>query len=85
MSVINETAVADQSDPAIGAVLIDYSAGNQVVVGAPRFLYITTAGNLHITTARGETLVMPVVTGVCPIKVVTIFQASSSAAGVIWY
>lgn len=81
----NETSVANQSDPAIGAVLINYSGGDQTVVGPMRALYITTAGNLNITTARGETLVHPVVVGPCPLKVVKIFQASSTAAGVIWY
>lgn len=80
-----ETGVAVESDPAIGAVLINYAGGDQTVAGHARGLYITTAGNLNITTARGETLVHPFVVGLAPIKVVAILQASSTAAGVIWY
>lgn len=81
-----ETMIANQSDPAIGAVLIDYSGGNQTVSGHARGLYITTAGNLKIDTARGDIgIVHPFITGLAPIKVTKIYQTSSTAAGVIWY
>jgi hypothetical protein len=81
-----ETMVASQSDPAIGAVLIDYSGGNQTVSGHMRALYITTAGDLKVDTARGDIAVIhPFVVGPAPLKVTKIYQADSTAAGVIWY
>lgn len=80
------TQVAQQNDPAIGAVVIDYSGGNQDIAGKARALYITTAGILVVDTARGDVAVQhPVVVGIAPLSVTRIYQAGSTAAGAVWF
>lgn len=82
----NSTQVARQSDPANGATLIDYSGGNQTVSGNARGIYITTAGNLKVDTARGDTVTLTnLVTGLLPLRVTLIYQTGSTAAGFLLF
>ncbi len=77
---------AKEDDPAIGAVVISYGGGDQTITGHARFLYITTAGNLKVDTARGDVgITLAFVTGLAPIKVTKIYQTGSTAAGSIWF
>lgn len=66
--------------------LIDYSGGNQSPATVSRGILISTAGNLKIDTAGGESgVIVPFTAGWHPVQVTKIYQASSTAAGSVWW
>lgn len=73
------------SDPATGAVAIDYSGGNQTLAVEARGIYISTAGHLNVTMRDGQTVLFSNLAAgqVYPFGVTAILQASSTAAGVV--
>lgn len=73
------------SDPPCGLVAIDYSGGNQDLSGyAVRGVQISTAGNLNVVMVDGSSGVVYVTQGLNSMRIKTILQASSTAAGVVW-
>lgn len=74
---------AQQNDPAIGAIAIDYSGGNQDIAVPARGVYIGTAGNLKVDMANGTTVTFANLAAgqVYPFAVVKIYQTGSTAAG----
>jgi hypothetical protein len=72
------------SDPPVGLVAIDYSGGNQTFTVAVRGVQISTAGTLNVIMVDGTTGVVTVQLGTTPMRIRTILQASSTAAGVVW-
>lgn len=79
-------AVARRSDPAQGAVAIDYGSGNQTLATESRGVYIGTAGHLKVDMADGTTAVTfsNLAAGtVYPFAITKIYQSGSTAAGVV--
>jgi len=85
MSGIQRRTVQERSDPAIGAIVIDYSGGDQDVNAAARGLYISGAGDLAVEMLSGDAVTFTgLLAGVVyPIAVRKIVQAGSSADGLI--
>lgn len=81
-----QTSFVEHSDPAIGAVAIDYSSADQLIVGSNRWLHISTAGTLKVDMARGDTVSLVLAVGVYKYRITKIYQSgSSSAAGFVMY
>ncbi len=81
-----QTGIVATSDPAIGAVAINYASGDQDIVGSNRWLHISTAGTLRVTMARGETVDLVLAVGVYKYRITKIFQTgSTTAAGFVMY
>jgi hypothetical protein len=80
-------APGDRKDPAIGAIAISYGGGDQIVTVAARAIYVSTAGNLAVDMVNGDTVTFTglLVGMVYPIAVSKIYQAGSTAAGLILY
>jgi hypothetical protein len=75
-----------QSDPPVGAVAINYAAGDQVLTVPARGVYVATTGDLKVDMADGTTVTwasLPV--GRHPMYVTKIYQTGSTAAGLVWY
>ncbi len=74
-----------RTDPAIGAVHIDYAAADQDIDAAARGLYITVAGTLVVTLLDGSTATLSALLAgfVYPIGVRQITKAGSTAAGYV--
>ena len=90
MSTRNESkrfrgADARRSDPADGALAIDYSGGNQTLTTQSRGIYIGTAGNLKVDMGDGTTVTFSnLVAGtIYPLAVKKIYQTGSTAAGLV--
>lgn len=77
--------VQERSDPAIGAIAIDYAAGDQDITVPSRGLYISSAGDLVVLMANGDAVTLTgLLAGVVyPIAVRKIIQAASTAAGLV--
>jgi hypothetical protein len=79
-------AVGRRSDPAQGAVAISYGGGNQTLATESRGVYIGTAGHLVVDMADGTTSVTfsNLAAGtIYPLAITKIYQAGSTAAGVV--
>lgn len=78
-------AVQERSDPAIGALAINYGAGDQDINVPSRGLYISGAGDLVVHMANGDVVTFTgLLAGtVYPIAVKKIVQAASTAAGLV--
>jgi hypothetical protein len=83
--VFPNRAVQERSDPAIGAIAISYGGGDQDINVPSRGLYISTAGNLVVLMANGDSVTLTgLLAGVVyPIAIKKITQAGSTAAGLI--
>lgn len=71
-------------DPYTGAVIIDYSGGDQTLSVYARGVFISTAGNLKVDMLDGQTvtfLSLPV--GIHRICFRKIYQTGSAAAGLV--
>lgn len=81
------TGVVQDNDPAIGAVAIDYSGGDQPLSGAPRGLHIDSAGALKVDMADGTTVTFASLLegAFYPYAVTKIYQTGSDAAGFVLY
>lgn len=80
------SSVARRSDPAQGAVAIDYSGGDQVLATESRGIYIDTAGNLKVDMADGTTVTFENLAAgtIYPIAITKIYQTgSTTAAGLV--
>jgi hypothetical protein len=73
------------SDPATGAVAIDYSGGDQVLAEYSRGIYISTAGDLAVVMANGDAVIFEDLAAgqVYPFSVKQITATGSAAAGVV--
>ncbi len=85
MSGISRRIVQERSDPAIGAIAINYSGGDQAIVVPARGLYISGAGNLVVEMLSGDAVTLTgLLAGVVyPFALRKIIQASSTASGLI--
>lgn len=83
MSELFPARAVQRTDPAIGATLINYGAGDQEPEVPSRGLYITVAGTLVVTLLDGSTATLSALLAgfVYPIGVRKITQAGSTAAG----
>ncbi len=74
-----------RSDPAVGAVTINYAATDQTFTKPTRGLYISGAGALVVIMSNGDSVTFTgLLAGVLyPIAVKTIVKAGSSAAGLV--
>lgn len=81
-----QTGVVDSSDPAIGAVAINYGS-DQTVAGRNRWILLSTAGTLKVDMPDGTTGVSLILAaGMWKISVTKIYQSgSSSAVGFLLY
>ena len=78
----------EASDPAVGAILIDYSVGNQVlglgVTQTARGIHCNTAGNLAVVMQDGSVATFALTAGVTyPYAIRQVTQTGSTAAGVV--
>jgi len=81
-----QTGIVESSDPAIGAVVIDYGAADQIIAGSNRWLHISTAGTLKVDMANGTTVSLVLAVGVYKYRITKIYQSgSSTAAGHVMY
>lgn len=78
-------AVVHDSDPAIGAIAIDYASGDQEITVAARGVYIATAGALKVDMANGSTVTFSSMAAgtIYPIAITKIYQTGSTAAGLV--
>jgi hypothetical protein len=78
-------SVARRSDPATGAVAIDYSGGNQTLSTEARGVYVGTAGHLKVDMADGTTVTFSNLAAgnIYPIAITKIYQTGSTAAGLV--
>lgn len=78
-------AAAKRSDPAQGAVAIDYSGGNQTLTTESRGVYIGTAGHLKVDMADGTTVTFSNLAAgtIYPLAFKKIYQTGSTAAGLV--
>lgn len=72
-----------QSDPALGAVVINYGSGDQDITVPVRGIYIGTAGNLKVDMSDGTTVTFASLAAgqVYPFSITKIYQTGSTAAG----
>lgn len=80
------TAVVQENDPAIGAVAIDYSGGNQDLSGyRVRGFHVDTAGALKVDMANGTTVTFATLNAgqFYPYAITKIYQTGSAAAGFV--
>ncbi len=77
--------VQERSDPAIGAIVINYAGGDQQINVPARGLYISGAGALVVEMVNGDAVTFTgLLAGVVyPIAVRKIIQAGSAAGGLI--
>lgn len=82
MAVVSLRTPREQSDPAVGAVAIDYSGGDQEFNVPVRALYIDTAGNLKVDMANGTTVTFENLAAgtIYPIAITKIYQTGSTTA-----
>lgn len=74
------------SDPATGAVAINYAGGNQTLATCSRGVYIGTAGHLKVDMVDGQTEITfsNLAAGqIYPFAITKIYQVGSTAAGVV--
>lgn len=76
----NTTGVLYPSDPAIGSTVINYSGGDQVLLGKVRGIHISTAGTLKVDWADGSTDTLVFAVGTYPYCIVKIYQTGSTTA-----
>jgi len=83
MSELYPARAVQRTDPAIGAVAINYGAGDQTPEVPARGFYVTVAGTLVVTLLDGSTAVLSALLAgfVYPIGIRKITQAGSTAAG----
>lgn len=78
---------AELVDPPGGAVVIDYSGGDQIITVPARAVFIEAATtNLKVDMLDGTTVTwtnLPV--GITVMRITKIYQTGSSAAGLILY
>lgn len=82
----NRTAVVQENDPAIGALAINYSGGNQDLSGyRVRGFHVDTAGALKVDMANGSTVTFATLTAGAfyPYAITKIYQVGSAAVGFI--
>lgn len=80
------TAVVQENDPAIGAVEIDYSGGNQDLSGyRVRGFHVDVAGALKVDFANGTTVTFVTLTAGAfyPYAITKIYQTGSVAEGFV--
>lgn len=87
MAALNTRMTGSQAgnDPAVGAIAIDYSGGNQVLDPSGRAVYIATAGNLNVVMQDGSTVLFSnLVAGqIYAIAIKQVTQTNSTAAGLV--
>jgi hypothetical protein len=79
-------AKAQRSDPAVGAVAINYGSGDQTLPTQSRAIYIGTAGTLKVDMADGSTVTFSNLAAgtIYPIAITKIYQTgSTTAAGLV--
>lgn len=64
------------SEPAVGAFTI--SAGASALAHTTRAIYVGTAGNITVTTEKGESVQFTNVSGILPIRVTHVTAATAS-------
>lgn len=77
---------AQQSDPPIGAIAIDYSSTDQELTVPARRVYVATTGHLKVDMADGTTVTfsnLPV--GQHEMCITKIYKTGSTAAGLVLY
>lgn len=77
---------AQQNDPPIGALAINYAGGDQELTGTPRRVYIAVTGHLKVDMANGSTVTfsnLPV--GQHEMCITKIYQSGSTAEGLVLY
>lgn len=73
---------AQQNDPAIGVVLVDYSGGDQTFTVPVRGFHVNTAGNIKADFANGTTGTLAVLAGsFYPYAITKVYQTGSTFAG----
>lgn len=82
-----EKGVAQQNDPAIGAIAISYGGGNQTFDGNCRGFYISSAGHLAVVMANGSAITFSnlLAGSFYPFKITQVTQSGSTAAGVLLF
>jgi hypothetical protein len=77
--------LAAPTDPAIGALAINFSS-DQDIPGRARAILLSTAGTLNVVTARGDNVSLILTAGLWPISITKIYSSgSSSAVGFVLY
>jgi hypothetical protein len=74
-----------QNDPAVGAIPINYSGGDQALTVAGRGVHIDTAGALKVDMVDGTTVTFATLNAgqFYPYRIRKIYQTGSTAAGSI--
>lgn len=76
---IRDYTPSQQSDPALGAILIDYSS-DQTFTKRVRGIHINTAGTLAVEFQDGSTATLTLAAGLWPYSITKILNSGSATA-----